>query len=108
MTRKISTQKCYKVCSEAKDLHVFSIVLRSVVELLVHVTGATIRDGVLSFDGANSKSLSEKETPIISYIPGYLFGIFYRRTHFSNSGYFSSVYYQQSLSFLMAGECKEA
>ena len=39
------------------------MVLRSVVELLAHLTGTTIRDGVLSFDGANSKFFSEKESP---------------------------------------------
>ena len=107
MTLEISTQKCYKVSSEAKDLHVFSMVLRFLVELLAHLTGMTIRGGALSCDDANSKFLSEKEISIISYLPGYLFGTFYRRTHFSKSGYFSSVYYQHSFNFLMEGECKE-
>ena len=67
--------------------------------LLAHFTEVTIRDGALSCDDANSKFLSEKEISIMSYLPGYLFGTFYRRTDFSKSGYFSSVYYQQSLTF---------
>ena len=83
------------------------MVLRFLVELLAHFTGVTIRDGALSCDDANSKFLSEKEISIISYLPGYLFGTFYRRTDFSKSGHFSSAYYQQSLTFLIAREYKE-
>ena len=78
--------------------------LQVVVELLSHLTGATVHDDVLSFDYASSKFLSEKEMSIILYLPGYNFGTCYRRIYFLKSGYFSLLCYQQSLSFLMAGE----
>ena len=69
------------------------------------MTGATIRDDVLSFDDASSKCLSEKEIAIISYLSGYIFETFYRRIRNSKSGHFGSVYCQQCLSFLIAGKC---
>ena len=74
-------------------------------QVLAHLTGATIRDDVLSFDDASSKCLSEKEITIISYLSGYIFGTFYKRIRFSKSSHFDSVYYQQCLSFLKAGKC---
>ena len=47
--------------------HNFSMILwfEAVNQVLAHLTGATICDGVLSFDDATSKCLSEKEISII-------------------------------------------
>ena len=99
------------MCNEAKDLknpdHNCSMILRfeAVNQVLAHLTGEATCDDVLSFDDASSKFLSEKKISVISYLLGYIFGTFYRRIRFSKSGHFGSVYYQQCLSFLMAGKC---
>ena len=90
--------KCYKVCSEVKDLknfdHNCSMILRfeAVYQVLAHLTGATICDDVLSFDDASSKCLSEKELSTISYLSYYIFEIFYRGICFSKPCYFGSLY----------------
>ena len=50
-----------------------------------------------------AENFSKKDSSIVSYLGGYVFGTFYRRIRFSlkNTG----LYSQQCLSFLIAGKC---
>ena len=50
-----------------------------------------------------AENFSKKDSSIVSYLGGYVFGTFYRRIRCSlkNTG----LYSQQCLSFLIAGKC---
>ena len=71
---------------------------------MLHLPGATFHDDTLSYNDTSSKSLTGKEISIMPYPYSHVLGIFNRRINLSRYGYFNNMYYQQCLSFLMAGK----
>ena len=103
----------YKIFSNAENVYKnlgsqCSLLLSFEVanHVLSHLTGGTFKEDVITFDDFScSEEFSEKESSLISYLSGYVFGTLYRRIRFSKSGKGKSYYGQQCLSFLLAGKC---
>lgn len=81
---------------------VMIIVMEVANMVLAHLSGATYEKDVITFSH-DTDQFTERETSIIAYISGYVFGTMYRRIRFSKSE--RTVYHQQCLSFLLAGKC---
>ena len=67
-------------------------------QILAHLTGAKIHSHILVYENSDILTLTEKDISIISYLSGYVFGIFYRRLRSTKSNT-RNYYQQQSLSF---------
>ena len=73
-------------------------------QIVAHLSGAKTHSDILVYKNSDISTLTEKDILIISYLSGYVFGIFYRQFR-STKFNISSYYQQQCLSFLMAGKC---
>ena len=80
----------FKVFSSAENLYKnlsgnCSLLLNFKVanHVLAQLTGATIQKDVLPYDIDEAENFSEKNVFLITYLGGYVFGIFYRRIRYS-------------------------
>ena len=73
--------------------------------VLAHLSGAVVKDDIVTFDSVETSKLTPKEQSIVSYLGGYVFGTLYRRIRFSSSKSMN-VFHSQCLAILLAGKIK--